>query len=272
MKDHLKGLVDERRSVLEKTGVAREYLHARILQALQEAGAFENWAFLGGTALRFLYNLSRYSEDLDFSLVDPEAGIGFEKTLHRVRKAFEAENYAVNLTIRDRTAVKSAMIRFEGLLFELGLSPRRGRALSVRIEVDANPPAGATAETTLIRRHVLLHLLHHDRASLLSGKLHALLARPYVKGRDLFDLVWYLADRTWPGPNLVFLNAALAQSGWPGEPLTESDWRRVVADKLRAVDWTTAREDVRPFLEREGDIELVTLENALRLLENFPRS
>jgi predicted nucleotidyltransferase component of viral defense system len=270
MKDYLKQLVGEKRGVFEKVGVVREYLHARILQTLQESGAFENWAFLGGTALRFLYGLPRYSEDLDFSLVDPVADADLGKALEKVRRAFEAENYGVSLKSHDRKAVRSAMVRFDGLLYELGLSPRRNQVLSVRIEVDSNPPAGAAVETTVIRRYVLLNLLHYDRASLLSGKLHALLTRPYAKGRDLFDLVWYLADRSWPGPNLGLLNAALSQTGWEGGRVSEADWRRIVGDKVMRIDWKEAREDVRPFLEREGDLEIVTKANCLKLLENAP--
>ena len=65
----------------------------------------------------------------------------------------------------------------------------------------------------MVRRHVLLQLHHHDRASLLAGKLHAVLQRPYVKGRDFFDLLWYLSDPGWPSPNLTLLNRALAQTG-----------------------------------------------------------
>jgi len=74
--------------------------------------------------------------------------------------------------------------------------------------------ANAVLATTVIRRHVVLQLQHHDRASLLAGKLHAILQRPYLKGRDLYDLAWYLSDREWPAPNLEYLNNALLQTGW----------------------------------------------------------
>ena len=75
---------------------------------------------------------------------------------------------------------------------------------------------GPPLDTTLVRRHVLLNLHHHDRASLLAGKLHAVLQRPFLKGRDLYDLIWYLSDKDWPDPNLVLLNNALNQTGWTG--------------------------------------------------------
>lgn len=92
----------------------------------------------------------------------------------------------------------------------------------MKFEVDTRPPAGAGLAITLIRRHVTLRLQHHDRASLLAGKLHAVLQRPYAKGRDLYALLWYLSDPGWPAPNLVLLNNALQQSGWPGPPLTHT--------------------------------------------------
>ena len=68
--------------------------------------------------------------------------------------------------------------------------------------------------TTIVRRYQTLHLQHHDRATLLAGKLHAILQRPYPKGRDVNDLLWYLSDPAWPEPNLVMLNNALQQTGW----------------------------------------------------------
>jgi hypothetical protein len=113
-------------------------------------------------------------------------------------------------------------------------------------------------ETTVVRRHVTLNLCHHDRASLLAGKLHAILSRPWTKGRDLFDLVWYLADRTWPAPNLNLLNAALTQTKWAGPVMTAANWRPHIRKHVRGLDWEQARSDVRPFLERQRDLDLVT--------------
>jgi hypothetical protein len=136
----------------------------------------------------------------------------------------------------------------------------------VKIEVDTNPPAGAGLATTVVRRHVVLQLQHHDRASLLAGKLHALLQRPYVKGRDLYDLLWYLSDPQWPAPNLTLLNNALTQTGWTGGSLTERNWRKAVRDRLRGVAWDRAVADVRPFLDPSADPRLLTPENLQRVL------
>ena len=266
MKDYLKQILGERKSALPARGMVREYLQARILQALQENGAFLRWTFHGGSALRFLYSIPRYSEDLDFALSGPDRPPLFPETLDKVKRTFEGEGYAVQLKVNDRKTVVSAFVRFPGLLYELGLSPHRNEVVSVKVEVDTNPPAGAVTDTSLVRRYVTLNLLHHNRATLLAGKIHAVLARSYTKGRDLYDLVWYLADPDWPPPNLEFLKAGLNQTGWPGEQPTERSWPGLVAARLENVRWDRAVEDVRPFLERQSELSLLTKENCLRLL------
>lgn len=271
MKEYLKELVGSNPDPLRARHAVREYLQARILGCLQSAGAMLSLAFHGGTALRFLYAAPRFSEDLDFALERARDAYDFRAYLHAIRSELEAEAYQVQLKISDHKVVHNAFVRFPGLLYELGLSSYSSEVFAVKIEVDTQPPAGAGLATTLVRRYVTLHLQHHDRASLLAGKLHAILHRPYQKGRDLYDLFWYLSDPGWPSPNLGMLGNALAQSGWRGEAPTRENWRRLVAGRLAAADWAQALQDVRPFLERQAELEMLTPENLLALLER-PRS
>ncbi len=243
----------------------REYLQARILESLQEQGAFRDLAFLGGTALRFLFQLPRFSEDLDFSTIRPDPEFTLGKTVRKIQKKFEAEGYTVTTKEKEGTVV-SCFVRFPGLLYEVGLSPFPEEVIAIKVEVDTNPPSGARTETTLIRRHVLLNLFHYDRSSLLAGKLHALLSRTYTKGRDLYDLMWYLTDPTWPEPNLELLNNALRQTNWQGPLLESRIYRGIVGERLKELDWTTAVNDVRPFLEKPSEASLLTIENLQLLL------
>jgi hypothetical protein len=266
MKEYLKTLIQSSAPV-EAHNLTREYLQALILQSLQRVGAMTTIAFHGGTALRFLYSLPRYSEDLDFALERKSASYDFRSYLQSIRKDMEAQGYAITLKVNDQKIVHSAFIRFSGLLYELKLTPHQDETLAVKLEVDTNPPAGATLETSLIRRHVLLNLQHHDRASLLAGKLHAILQRPYLKGRDLYDLIWYLSDNSWPDPNLVLLNHALAQTEWKGPSLTVGSWREVVRSKVETILFEQALDDVRPFLASSEDIGLLTKDNLLGLLK-----
>jgi hypothetical protein len=245
---------------------AREYLQARVLLSLQDSGAFTHWAFVGGTALRFLFQLPRYSEDLDFSLTAAEADARFAEHMAAVRADLRQEAYDAEVKLRAEPVVAVALVKFRGLLHELKLSPHRDEILAIRVELDTRPPLGAGTETRLVRRFVMLHLLHHDRPSLLAGKLHAILTRKYTKGRDLYDLAWYLSDATWPAPNLTLLNHALRQTRWRGPAATPENWRQLVARKLASVDWSAARRDVSPFLERRQDAALVAAPVLLPLL------
>ncbi len=237
----------------------REYLQARILSELQANGAMIPLAFHGGTALRFLYQLPRYSEDLDFALERPDRGYDFLGYLEAIKTKLTLEGYQIATKYSVEKIVHSAFLSFPGLLFEFGLSPHPDQNFSIKLEVDTRPPQGAGLSTSLIRhRELFLNLQHHDKASLLAGKIHALLQRQYLKGRDIFDLVWYLSDRAWPDPNFQMLNNALAQTGWEGELLTEGNWRNILLQHLRQQKIQNARQDVEPFLARPEDIAFLT--------------
>jgi hypothetical protein len=92
------------------------------------------------------------------------------------------------------------------------------------------------------------------------------LQRPYLKGRELYDLLWYLSDPDWPAPNLTLLNNALQQTGWEAEALTEDSWRRAVRDRLQAVAWKLVADDVRPFLDTTADADILTADNLMQVL------
>lgn len=245
--------------------IVREYLQARILASMQRAGAMIPLAFHGGTALRFLYQIPRYSEDLDFALERATADYDLRRYLKAVRSDLLAEAYPVEVKINERNVVQSALVRFRGLLYELGLTPHSDEVLSIKIEVDTHPPAGAGLTTAIVRRYELLQLQHHDKASMLAGKLHAILQKPYAKGRDVYDLFWYLSG-DWPPPNLTLLNNALVQTGWRGEPIATENWRAHVLDAGRQMDWQAVVRDVQPFLMAPGEAGLLTAENLARLL------
>ncbi len=266
MKEYLADLASAAPTPAQARNVLREYLQARILGCLQRAGAMIPLAFHGGTALRFLYASPRYSEDLDFALERGGAGYDFRAWLQAIESQLAPEGYALDIKLSDQRVVHTAFVRFSGLLYELDLVSSPDQAFSVKIEVDTNPPAGAVLDTTIVRRHVTLHLQHHDRASLLAGKLHAILQRPYTKGRDIHDLLWFLSDPDWPGPNLELLNNALQQTGWKGDHPTEDNWRELVGARLQGLAWDQVLADVRPFLDPTADPDLLTLENVMQVL------
>ena len=247
----------------------REYLQARILAALQEQGAMIPLAFHGGTALRFLFQLPRYSEDLDFSLELPHKTYHFQSILNSISNQLTLEGYPIKVKFNDQKTVQHAFFGFPGLLYEFGLSPHVDQNFAVKFEVDTRPPLGADLAISLIRyRELFLNIQHHDKASLLAGKVHAVLQRKYLKGRDIFDLVWYLSDRYWPPPNFRMLNHALEQSGWDGPLLIASNWKTTLYNRLSESDITRAREDVGPFLARPADQTYVNWDTIKGLLLN----
>jgi len=256
MKDRALQLVREAPQE-QKRNVLREYMQAHVLYSLQSVRAFERIAFVGGTALRFLFGLPRYSEDLDFSLEHAE-GYSFGRLLDQVESDLANAGFDVTMHPHEGEQIHSAFVRLPGLLYEAGLSPHQTEKLSVKIDIDTHPPAGATTKTTLINRHFLLALSHYDIPSLMAGKLHALLSRPYTKGRDIYDLLWYLSRPDGVDPNIRLLQNALVQTGWDGSQVTAENWREVIADKIVGLDFAKIAEDVGPFLERPADRALLT--------------
>ena len=268
MKDYLKQKIENIQDTNFARCIVREYLQARTLECLQENGAFVNWAFVGGTALRFLYGLPRFSEDLDFSTTGPGVEDNFTELMKKIKSRFHTEDYETTIKAKTAKTVRSAFIKFPGLLYELGLSPFSSEVISIKVEIDSNPPCGAQLETSIIRKHCLLNLQHYDKSSLLAGKLHALSTRKYTKGRDVYDLMWYLSERSWPEPNILLLNNALKQTAWSGPELTEKNWRQQISVRVSEFDWNKVITDVKPFVEKQSDFQMLTRENLKKLLKD----
>lgn len=266
MKEYLLDLAGAASTPAAARNGVREYLQALILSAMQKSHAMTALAFHGGTALRFLYGLPRFSEDLDFALERPEAPFNFPRLLQRVQGELVRNGFAVRIKAQMERTVKNAFVHFPGLLYDLGLSANTGESLAVKLEIDSRPPAGAILATTLIRRHVTLHLQHHDPASLLAGKVNAIITRDYTKGRDWFDLLWYLGNPDWPAPNLIMLQNALGQSTGAKRAYQAADWQTLVLERAQATDFSAVHRDLAPFLQDERDLEMIDRETFRQLL------
>jgi hypothetical protein len=242
----------------------REYLQALVLRSLHESEAFRPLAFVGGTALRFLHGLPRFSEDLDFSLVSAEGYAGMA-WMAKVKRDLALAGFDPQVTWNDRRVVHTGWVRLSGLLRDAGLSARPEQKLSIKLEIDTRPPAGALCERRIVTRHVTFLVQHYDLPSLLAGKLHAAITRKYATGRDWYDLVWYLSPRPPVAPNLALLQNALDQTRGVGTCDAQS-WGALVRERLASCNLAAIRDDVRPFLERPQDADLLTQDNLLALL------
>ena len=242
----------------------REYLQAFVLRSFHESEAFRPLAFVGGTALRFLHNLPRFSEDLDFALESPEGYAG-QAWMVKVKRDLTLAGFTPEVTWNDRSVVHTGWVRLAGLLHDAGLSAMPAEKLAIKVEIDTRPPTGARCERRVVSRHITFLLQHYDLPSLLAGKLHAAITRKYVKGRDWYDLMWYLSQRPPVQPNQTLLQNALDQTQGVGRHNAQS-WRELVRERVAALNLQAVRDDVSPFLERALDAALLTRENLEKLL------
>lgn len=142
MKEDLRRIAGESRSKTEARNRIREYLQARILASLQRSGAMIPLAFQGGTALRFLFAIRRFSEDLDFALERPDRSYDFKSYLRAIQGDLAQEGYEVGIKSNDTRAVHSAFVSFPGLLFDLVLSPHRNESLAPWLVASGPRPPG----------------------------------------------------------------------------------------------------------------------------------
>ena len=250
----------------QRTNVLREYVQASVLRSLHEIQAFQSLSFVGGTALRFLFELQRYSEDLDFSLESPDR-YQPKKWLGKLKRDLTFSGFDPDITWNDRKSVHVGWVRIPGLLREAGLSDIPDQKLSIKIEIDTHPPGGAETENRIVNRHFLIAFRHHNLPSLMAGKIHALIARSYSKGRDWYDLVWYCSKSPRVEPNGVLLQAALDQTEGEGT-YDASRWFETILAAVDEIDLKVIRDDVSPFLERPQEAELLTRDNLRSLFGN----
>lgn len=265
----------------EELNAIREILQELILAGLARTDFFTKAAFHGGTQLRIFEGIRRYSEDLDFALVEPDLGFVLKGYLDKVAK--ELKSVGVRLEVKDKSkatnAVKKGFLKEDSLVRLLELHYVGGKGTLgtpaktlIKLEVDSNPPAGAGYRAQNVFFPYLIGVRCFDRASSFAGKLHALLCRPYVKGRDWFDLIWYASVKA--RPNLALLSAALDQQGpWAGQRvLVDGPWlRRELLSVIERMDWTVVREDVRPFVypSDRPSLDLWTRDLFAELVDRF---
>lgn len=247
-----------------RLNLLREYVQAMVLRSLHESEAFMNLAFVGGTALRFVHGLPRFSEDLDFSL-DSSGGYKPEIWLRKVKHDLVLAGFNTRVSWNDKTTVHKSWIKIEGLLKEAGLAAMPEQNLSIKLEIDTKPPEGAVSETGIVNRHALLSLRYYDLPSLMAGKVHALITRSYPKGRDWYDLVWYRGKRPAVEPNMEQLQNALDQTQGT-RTVDAGRWKAELRDKIKSMACKVLVEDVRNFLERPEDSGLLTESNICSVL------
>lgn len=244
-------------SVEDKANKAREFLQILALKSLSDQDAFSNIAFIGGTALRIIYGLRRFSEDLDFSIVSAE-GYDFSAICGGLEKVFRLNGLNAVLNKDKEKTVYSAFLTFPGLPHALGLSGHKQEKLSIKLEIDTNPPAGWKMQTTVVNKTYLFGVAHYDLPSMFAGKLHTCFYRRYTKGRDIYDLFWYLGRKV--RPNFEMLNNAVAQSQGRAPGVDAGNFKEFMLERAVNIDLAAAKKDVERFLEDKSELRLFTKE------------
>jgi predicted nucleotidyltransferase component of viral defense system len=252
------------RSMLEEEQALREITQEIILAGLGRTDLFGRAGFHGGTCLRIFHSLNRFSEDLDFALEVPDSRFQLAPYLDRIHQELKVYGYELEIDDRSKAGnmVRQAFVKDDsvGKLLHLEYRPRKGplRKLRVKLEVDTNPPSGASYEMPVLDYPFPVAVRIFDLPSLFAGKLHALLCRNYLKGRDWYDFIWYTARKT--PLNHQLLSSALDQQGpWKGQvPRTDNAWCvKQLRDLIAKADWRQARRDVQRFVKPQ---ELASLD------------
>jgi len=266
MRDYIKSIVSKKASADDNLNRVREYIQAYFLYILYRKRHYQDLVFTGGTALRFIYKIRRFSEDIDFCLASKARGFDFKALMHDVFQEFKQAGYELEIKAKAERNVKSALLKFSGILFETGLSPLKSEKFLIKVEVDSLPPAGGVEAHTMVNSPFMFYLLHYDINSLFAGKVHALLCRAYTKGRDWYDLMWYLSRFKDIEPNYVMLNNAMAQTGKYPVRLTRENWKSEIRKVVKTLDWEKVRNDVGRFLEDQDELKLLVPETFVNLL------
>lgn len=232
----------------------KEILQEVALYGLWRAGFFQVAAFQGGTCLRILHGLPRFSEDLDFMLRSPDKEFRWHpyfETLESVMAEFGIRCELVDKGNMDR-AVRQALLKDDSFARQINLSfygNQNPRKLKIKLEIDTKPPEGSAFEYRYLDFPLDFELCAQTLSGNFSLKIHALLCLPYIKGRDWFDFGWYVTQEV--SPNLLLLENALPQYGpWAGQHQSvDKEWlNKALSDRIGSIDWAQAAGDVAPFL------------------------
>ena len=248
----------------------KEIIQEVALCGLSRGGFFKRVAFYGGTALRIFYGLDRFSEDMDFSLLEPCEDFRLEAYFSALKEELAANGFELSVEKKEKSIesdVQSAFIKGGTLVSLLNIVPAnekilgisKGENIKIKFEVDTKPPPFATFEYKYGLLPVPFSVQLYDEASLFAGKIHAVLCRAWknrVKGRDFYDYLWYLSRGT--KVNLLHLQKRLEQSGkWnAAAPLTLEALKKMLCERFLQLDFQNAKQDTLPFIKDIGQLDL----------------
>ena len=246
----------------------REIMQEIALAGLQRSGFFEKAAFYGGTALRVFYGLDRFSEDLDFSLLETDADFSLESYLNGIIKEFESAGMQVSVKEKikaNQNNIDSAFLKADTIWKELileGVIPQEGLnmqpSIKIKLEVDTEPPLGFETEEKLLLKPFSFYVKCFTQSDLFAGKMHALLFRKWksrVKGRDWYDMEWYIKKGI--PLNLDHLLSRARDSGdWDKPTISQEEFKTLLKEKINLVSFDSIREDIVRFIKDDSVLSI----------------
>jgi predicted nucleotidyltransferase component of viral defense system len=270
-----------RPSSLKEKDILREILQQSALLGLSRLQFFEHAAFYGGTALRILHGLDRFSEDLDFSLLKPNPHFNFQPFLDGLQREMVSLGFQVEVTPKNEgSPIFSAFVKGNTLkllltIAEEGKIPKTSHPeekIRIKMEIDTNPPPEFNVETKLVLNPTPFYVLTYCLPDLFAGKMHAMLCRTWkerIKGRDWYDFVWFLQKGV--PVHLSHLTKRMQQSKHlaDNEELDKEKLLSLLKDKISKINWEHAKNDVRAFLHDPKRIDLWSSSFFLDLLPHL---
>ena len=248
------------KSETELINALKEIFQEITLLGLYRGGFFNKAAFYGGTSLRILYGLERFSEDLDFSLLEKNKSFDIEKYFPSIVNEFEALGIEVSLNKKSKsneTNIESAFLKNDTSIHTLNIEAKgledihNGRRIKIKLEVDTNPPLKFQTESKTLLLPMTFNIRTMTLPNLYAGKMHALLFRNWitrVKGRDWFDFEWYIKNNI--PLNLDHLCQRMKENGnFNKDILTKEEFAKLLHDRIDTLDIKQAINEVKGFVK-----------------------
>lgn len=246
-----------------------EVMQQIVLAGLYRGGFFNKAAFYGGTCLRIFYGVPRFSEDMDFSLLEPDDSFRLENYFESIVREFSALGKEVEIQKKEKknsTNVESAFLKDNTAIYNVRF--RTEKQIKIKIEVDINPPSGFTTEYKLLLLPFSFMCRCYSLPDLFAGKIHALLFRTWrnrVKGRDWYDFEWFVRNNT--ALNFEHLKTRINQLNQTNREFSKIMFNEMLKDKIRQTKISMVIDDVRPFVKNTRDLEIWSTDYFLKLVD-----
>lgn len=268
----------------ERENAIKEIIQEIALAGLSRGGFFSKAAFYGGTCLRIFHGLDRFSDGLDFALLEEDSDFKLDDYFPALRKEFESYGIDMNIEYKKKEEaidVQSAFIKGNTLVLMMSFFPNSeetkqivaNQKIKIKFEIVIDNPRGGVTEYKYRMLPAPYEVQVFDEATLFAGKIHAILCREYkhhVKGRDYYDYLFYIAKGS--KINLQYLENKLKNTGGKiddNEILTIEKVKKLLKEKFESTDYESAKRDVSNLVSDKVGLDLWKKELFISTLDDL---